>query len=537
MEKVYRYAVKGEKTAGDELILTEAACEFLAELHDVFHERQAKLLEKRGKKQRAIDAGTLPAFRKETEHIRREKWKIADIPDDIKDRRVEITGPAGNRKMVINALNSGAKVFMADFEDANSPTWENCIQGQLNMYDAVRKSINFTAGNGKNYRLRNDAAVLFVRPRGLHLKEEHFQVDGTSMYASLFDFGLYFFHNATELVSRGSGPYFYLPKLEYWEEAAYWNDIFIYAQQRLDLNNGTIKATVLIETLTAVFEADEILHALREHSAGLNCGRWDYIFSYIKKLHKHDKYILPDRSQVTMTVHFMRAYSLYVIQTCHQRGAHAMGGMAAQIPIKNDDQKNIKALQKVREDKIREVRDGHDGTWVAHPGLVPVAMAVFNEYMPAANQITRLRNDDAVQAEDLLTVPKGSITEKGLRQNIIVALRYMEAWLRGYGAVPIFHLMEDAATAEISRTQVWQWIKHPDGKLENGRKIDVNLVKQITEEELQMIKVEMNEQSFTTDELERAKALFLEMISSDELVEFMTIPAYKHLIDKGRDSC
>lgn len=526
------YEILGERLHDDEKILTNDACLFLQKLHESFAERREQLLALRNERQKEINHGRLPNFREDTKEVREGDWKIAPIPDILQDRRVEITGPTSNRRMVVNALNSGAKVFMADFEDANSPTWENSIQGQINMYDAIRRKIDFMLENGKEYRLKEEIATLLVRPRGLHLLEKHFLINKEPISASLFDFGLYFYHNAKELLDRGLGPFFYIPKLEYSEEAAFWNDVFNFAQDELGIPRGTIKATVLIETLTGAFEADEILYELREHSSGLNCGRWDYIFSYIKKLNKHPQFLLPDRSEVTMTVNFMRAYSLYVIQTCHKRGAHAIGGMAAQIPIKDDEEKNLQALEKVRADKLREVKDGHDGTWVAHPGLVSVAMEVFNEHLPTPNQIARLRDDYTITQDDLLAVPDGKITEAGLRQNIVVGLKYMEAWLQGQGAVPIFNLMEDVATAEISRTQLWHWINHPDGRLEDGRKIDLPLVEETMEEELKNIEESMNEDSFKNSKFPEAKELFLTMIKQEELIEFMTLPAYEYLINK-----
>ncbi|MGA9173971.1 MAG: malate synthase A, partial [Thermoactinomyces sp.] len=428
-------------------ILTNEALEFVAGLARKFSASREALLQKRAERQQAIDSGKLPDFLPETASIRQGDWKIAPVPEDLQDRRVEITGPAGNRKMVINALNSGASVFMADFEDANSPTWENTVGGQVNLRKAIRRDIDFTSPEGKKYALNEQIATLVVRPRGWHLDEKHVRVDGKPVPGGLFDFGLYFFHNARTLLENGSGPYFYLPKLESHLEARLWNDVFVYAQDALGIPQGTIKATVLIETILAAFEMEEILYELRNHSAGLNCGRWDYIFSYLKVMRNQPDVILPDRQQVTMTVPMMRAYTLLAIKTCHKRGAHAIGGMAAQIPIKNDPEANREALNKVKEDKEREVLDGHDGTWVAHPGLVPVAKAVFDEKMPNPNQIDRLREDVEVTAEDLLRVPEGTITEAGLRINIRVGLQYIEEWLRGNGAVAIDHLMEDAATA------------------------------------------------------------------------------------------
>ncbi|MBX6395676.1 MAG: malate synthase A, partial [Alicyclobacillaceae bacterium] len=452
-------------------ILTPEALAFLAELERRFGPTRRALLAKRAERQKELDAGKLPDFLPETKDIRESDWTVGPIPADLQDRRVEITGPAGDRKMVINALNSGAKVFMADFEDANSPTWSNCIQGQINLRDAVNRTITYTSPEGKHYALKDDIAVLMVRPRGWHLEEKHVRVDGKPMSGSLFDFGLFFFHNAKNLIRRGTGPYFYLPKMESYLEARLWNDVFHFAQDTLGIPRGTIKATVLLETILATFEMDEILYELRDHITGMNCGRWDYIFSYIKKFRNHPNVIFPDRNLVTMTVPFMRAYTLLTIKTCHRRGAFAIGGMAAQIPVKNDPKANEDAFAKVRADKEREARDGHDGTWVAHPGLVPVAMEVFNTLMPGPNQLHVKREDVQVTAADLLALPEGPITEAGLRNNVSVGVQYIEAWLRGSGAVPIFNLMEDAATAEIARAQVWQWIHHPKGVLDDGRKV------------------------------------------------------------------
>lgn len=515
---------------GCDFLLTEGATSFLQHLHHRFGEERKRLLTLREARQDEIDGGLLPHFLPETKRVRERDWKIDPIPDDIQDRRVEITGPTSHRKMVINALNSGAKVFMADFEDANSPSWENTMNGQKNMYEAIRRQIDFQADNGKDYKLKEEIATLFVRPRGWHLQEKHAYFGDEAMSASLFDFGLYIYHNAKELLKRKSGPYFYLPKIESYKEARLWNEVFTFAEEKLGLTKGTIKATVLIETLTGSFEADEILYELREHSAGLNCGRWDYIFSYIKRLRNHPAFILPDRSEVTMTTNFMRAYTLYVIQTCHKRGAQAIGGMAAQIPVKEDSVKNEQAMTKVREDKEREVKDGHDGTWVAHPGLVPVALAVFNEHMPKTNQVDRQRDDYDITEKELLAVPKGNITEKGLRLNITVSIQYMEAWLRGQGAVPIFHLMEDVATAEISRAQIWQWIHHPAGKLKNGEKITENLVKQLIEEEMTVLEKSLGKTRMEQGKFTESKALLLEMVEKQDFEEFMTIPAYEIII-------
>jgi malate synthase len=509
-------------------ILTPEAIAFAADLQRKFNGRRKELLQKRVDRQVQLDAGVLPDFLPETKYIREGDWTCASFPDDIQDRRVEITGPV-DRKMIINALNSGAKVFMADFEDSNSPTWENNISGQLNLRDANRKTISFSSPEGKQYNLKDQIAVLFVRPRGWHLLEKHVLVDGEVMSGSIFDFALYFFHNVKYRLEKGSGLYLYLPKMESHLEARLWNDIFVEAQHKLGVPQGTVKGTVLIETILATFELDEILYELREHSAGLNCGRWDYIFSYIKKLVKHEQFLLPDRAQVTMSVPFMKAYSELVIKTCHKRNIHAMGGMAAQIPIKGDDAANEAALEKVRADKEREARAGHDGTWVAHPALVPIAMAEFNKYMPTPNQIFNKREDVQVTAADLLKAPEGTITLNGLRMNVNVGIQYLEAWLRGNGCVPIHNLMEDAATAEISRTQVWQWVHHPKATLENGERITKELVKELIAEELETIKGQMGETRYNACKFELAAQLFEKMSLQDKLEEFLTLEAYNYI--------
>jgi len=510
-------------------ILTPAAMDFVAKLHRQFNATRRKLLARRNEVQARIDAGEDPDFLKETAEIRRADWTVAPIPADLLDRRVEITGPV-DRKMVINALNSGAKMFMADFEDSNSPTWDNCIQGQINLRDAVNRTITFDSPEGKQYRLNDTTATLLVRPRGWHLDEKHVRIDGQPVSGSIFDFALYFFHNANELLRRRTGPYFYLPKLESHLEARLWNDVFVAAQKELSIPNRTIKATVLIETILAAFEMDEILYELRDHIVGLNCGRWDYIFSFIKKFRNRPDCVLPDRGLVTMTTHFLRSYSLLCIQTCHRRGAFAMGGMAAQIPIKNDPAANDEAMAKVRADKEREAGDGHDGTWVAHPGLVELAMTIFNQHMPTPNQLHKRRDDVKVTAADLLKVPTGPITGKGLRQNINVGVRYLEAWLRGNGCVPIFNLMEDAATAEISRTQVWQWIRHPAGKLDDGRRVTVEMVHAMMKEELEKIRVSVGDETYRAGRYPDAAALFEKVATASEFVDFLTLPAYE-LID------
>ena len=509
-------------------VLTADALAFVAGLHRRFNPTRLQLLQRRSDLQARIDVGWLPDFLPETESVRQGDWKVAPVPADLQDRRVEITGPV-ERKMVINALNSGARVFMADCEDSHAPTWEGTVQGQANLRDAVRGTIRHASPEGKQYQLNSRTAVLLVRPRGWHLIEKHLLVDGEPCSASLFDFGLYFFHNAQALLQKGTGPYFYLPKLESHLEARLWNDVFLLAQEQLGIARGTIKATVLIETILAAFEMDEILYELREHSAGLNCGRWDYIFSFIKKFRNRPDFVLPDRGQVTMLTHFLRCYTTLVIQTCHKRGAHAMGGMAAQIPIKGDPTANAAALAKVRADKMREVSDGHDGTWVAHPGLVPVAMEIFDQGMPGPNQLHVTRDDFRCSARDLLEVPHGAITEAGLRININVGLLYLESWLRGNGCVPIYHLMEDAATAEICRAQVWQWIRHPRGVLTDGRKVTVELFRQILAEELGKIKTLVGNAAFQCGKYELAARILDEITVSETFVEFLTLPAYEQL--------
>ncbi|MBZ0299259.1 MAG: malate synthase A, partial [Anaerolineae bacterium] len=487
-------------------ILTPEAVAFVAKLARTFTGRRNELLQRRRERQADIDAGAMLDFLPETQAIRESAWTVAPIPADLQDRRTEITGPT-DRKMVINALNCGAKVFMADFEDANSPTWFNMVDGQINLRDAVRRTITFQNPDGRRYQLNDQTATLLVRPRGWHLHEKHFSVDGTPIPGGLFDFGLYFFHNARELRDRGSGPYFYLPKLESHLEARLWNDVFNLAQDELGLPRGSIRATVLIETIKATFETDEILYELREHSGGLNCGRWDYIFSYIKTFSTRPEFMLPDRAQVTMTVPFMRNYTLNVIKVCHKRGIHAMGGMAAQIPIRSDPQVNEQALEKVRQDKLREAQDGHDGTWVAHPGLVPVATEVFDEFMPQANQIDRQRDDVHVTAADLLTPNKGTITEQGVRWNLKVGIQYLEAWLGSNGCVPLYTLMEDAATAEISRAQVWQWLHH-QATLDDGRALTEDLYGQLLAEEMDAIRQEIGAARFDGGHFGLARDLF-----------------------------
>lgn len=513
------------------LILTKDAIDFVACLATRFRDRVEHCLQLRRERQARFDAGERPAFLKETAHIRAADWTVATIPPDLLDRRVEITGPV-ERKMIINALNSGAKVFMADFEDSNSPTFENCVLGQQNVYDAIRRTITYDdPASGKHYQLNEKTATLILRPRGWHLRENHLHVDGAPVPAALFDFGLSFFHNAKELLIRGSGPYYYLPKMQSHLEARLWNDVFIYAQDLLGIPRGSIRATVLIETLPAAFEMDEILYELREHSSGLNCGRWDYIFSYIKTFREDAGFVVPDRGKVTMEQPFLRSYTQLLVQTCHRRNAHAMGGMAAQIPIKNDPAANEAAMQKVRLDKLREVTDGHDGTWVAHPALVPVAMEIFDKKMPGPNQIERKREDLNITEIDLLRVPEGPRTEAGLRQNINVGIQYIEAWLRGSGCVPLFNLMEDAATAEISRTQVWQWVRH-GAALDDGRVVTPELVRGIIIEEVARIRAVANGSPPANSALDRARRLFEGLCLDSAYVEFLTIPAYSQLIGR-----
>jgi malate synthase len=500
-------------------VLTADAREFLSELARKFEKRRQELLARRRVRQKEIDGGHLPDFLAETAEVRKGDWRVAPIPADLRDRRVEITGPV-DRKMIINALNSGANVFMADFEDSNSPTWQNNIEGQANLQDAVRRTISFVSPEGKKYALNPQVATLLVRPRGWHLNERHFQVDGAPISGSLFDFGLYFFHNAKELIRRGTGPYFYLPKMESHLEARLWNDVFCIAQDRLGIPRGAIRATVLIETILAAFEMDEILYELREHSSGLNCGRWDYIFSYIKKFRNRPDFVLPDRSMVTMEKHFLKSYVELLIRTCHRRGIHAMGGMAAQIPIKNDPGANEKALEKVRQDKLREVHAGHDGTWVAHPGLVPIAKEIFDAHMKGANQIDRVLDDVHITPKDLLAVTEGKITEQGLKWNIDVGLQYLESWLRGNGCVPIYNLMEDAATAEICRAQVWQWVRHGARLSDDGQPITQETVRACIAEQ---------KKKLTGARAEDAGAIFDRMMTSADFPEFLTLVAYDYI--------
>ena len=508
-------------------ILSHEALTLVANLHRAFEARRQSLLAARAARQREFDRGLLPDFLPETKSLREADWTVSPQPADLQDRRVEITGPT-DRKMVINALNCGASTFMADFEDANCPTWENMIDGQINLRDANLRTISLEQ-NGKHYRLNENTAVLIPRPRGWHLDEKHVLIDGQPVAGGIFDFALYFFHNAKTLLARGSGPYFYLPKMESHLEARLWNDIFVMAQQALGVPQGSIRATCLIETVVAAFEMDEFLWELREHSAGLNIGRWDYIFSCIKKFRSNSKFCLADRSQVTMTSPFMRAYALLLVKTCHRRGAPAMGGMAAQIPIKNDPVANDAAMEKVRQDKLREVTDGCDGTWVAHPALVPIAKAVFDAHMPGPNQYSRQRPDVQVSAADLLDFrPEAPITEAGLRNNISVGIQYLGAWLAGNGCVPVFNLMEDAATAEISRSQIWQWIRSDKGVLDDGRKVTATLFSQLVAEELPKVRSTLGEAAWQAGKYAEGAALF-EQITLGDYVEFLTLPAYEQI--------
>jgi malate synthase len=510
-------------------ILAPEALQFVASLQREFGPTRAELLRARAERQARIDAGELPDFLPETKEVREADWAIDPIPDDLRDRRVEITGPT-DRKMVINALNSGARMFMADFEDSLSPTWKNVIEGQVNLVDALERTIELETPE-KTYRLNDDVATLLVRPRGWHLPEKHVLVDGEPVSASLFDFGLYFFHNARRTLERGTGPYFYLPKLESHVEARLWNDVFVAAQERLDLPRGTIKATVLIETILAAFEMDEILFELREHSAGLNAGRWDYMFSIIKKFRHRPEFVLPDRNAVTMTVPFMRAYTELLVKTCHRRGAHAMGGMAAFVPSRKTPEINEAALAKVRDDKKREAGDGFDGTWVAHPDTVSTALAEFDEVLgERPNQLERKRDEVEVSARDLLAVAEtpGAATEDGLRNDVSVGIQYLSHWLLGSGAAAIFNLMEDAATSEIARSQVWQWVRH-GVRLQDGPEVTEALVRRTIDEELEQIRADVGDKVFSKSRPDEARALFEQVALGDEFVEFLTLPAYDYI--------
>ncbi|SDW53695.1 malate synthase A [Flavobacterium degerlachei] len=509
-------------------ILTDEALAFITALHEKFNSQRLELLESRIAKQSFFDSGKFPEFPKETEDIRNSDWTAGTIPHDLQDRRVEITGPV-DRKMIINALNSGAKTFMADLEDSTAPSWKNAITGQQNLIDANKKTISLIdAKRNKSYTLNKETAVLLVRPRGLHLDERHLLINNKETSGSLVDFGLYVFHNTQTMLKNGTAPYFYLPKLEHYLEARWWNNVFEFAQEYLEVPKGTFKATVLIETITASFQLDEIIFELKDHIVGLNCGRWDYIFSYIKKFRNHPNFVVPNRDQVTMTTPFMDAYSKLVIQRCHKRGILAIGGMAAQIPIKNDEEANAAALEKVRKDKEREVLNGHDGTWVAHPALVAVAMAEFNKHMPTANQLHVTRDDVIITEKDLVEIPKGTVTEEGIRKNINVGILYIESWLRGHGAVALYNLMEDAATAEISRTQVWQWLKNKV-TLEDGRQFKMELYKELLNDEVAKITAEFGEENISKSKFKLAISLFDELVISEEFEEFLTLPAYKYI--------
>ncbi len=521
----------GPIEAGYENILSEEAVSFVAELHRKFNLRRKELLAARQERQKRIDAGEMPDFLPETADVRSGEWQVNPLPDDLQDRRTEITGPV-DRKMVINALNSGAKVFMADFEDANSPTWKNNIEGQINLFDAIRRQVDFTAPNGKEYKLKDDTAVLKVRPRGWHLVEKHVLVDGEPVSGSIFDFGLFFFHNAQQQLKNGSGPYFYLPKMESHLEARLWNDIFKEAQTKLSVPQGTIKVTVLIETILAAFEMEEIIYELKEHMAGLNAGRWDYIFSVVKKFRNHPEFVLPDRAQITMTVPFMRSYDQLLVSTCHTRGAHDMGGMSAFIPSRRDEDVNKKAFEKVTADKSLEASNGYDGTWVAHPDLVAVAMEEFNRFIgDGKNQKTNLREDVNVTSADLLNfkIEGGKITEDGLRTNINVGILYIESWLMGIGAAALYNLMEDAATAEISRAQVWQWL-HNDGiKLDDGREIDGALCDQLLREELENIRELVGTDRYEKGRFAEAAEIFDYLVKTEDFMDFLTLKAYDYI--------
>jgi len=509
-------------------ILTNDALAFISALHEKFNDGRLKLLKRRLDQQVLFDKGKFPEFPRETKDIRDHEWTAGNIPHDLNDRRVEITGPA-DRKMIINALNSGAKTFMADLEDSNSPTWKNTIEGQQNLIDANNKTISLVDTNrNKSYTLNQETAVLLVRPRGLHLNERHIIINNEETSGSLVDFGLYVFHNAKTLLSNNTAPYFYLPKLEHYLEARWWDEVFTFAEEYLEVQKGTFKATVLVETITASFQLDEIIYELKDHIVGLNCGRWDYIFSYIKKFRNHPNFVVPNRDQVTMTSPFMDAYSKLVIQRCHKRGILAIGGMAAQIPIKNDEKANAAALEKVRKDKEREVKNGHDGTWVAHPALVAVAMAEFNKHMSTANQLHVSRDDINITEQDLVEIPKGTVTEAGIRKNINVGILYTEAWLRGHGAVALYNLMEDAATAEISRTQVWQWLKN-EVKLEDGRKFNNELYLELFNNEVAKIMTNFGEENIKNSKFKLAIDLFDRLVVSEKFEEFLTLPAYQYI--------
>tara|TARA_R110002049_G_scaffold307901_2_gene510100 strand:- start:5920 stop:7518 length:1599 start_codon:yes stop_codon:yes gene_type:complete len=509
-------------------ILTDAALAFITALHEKFNTDRGALLKRRINQQQVFDAGKFPEFPKETKSIREGDWSAGNIPQDLQDRRVEITGPV-DRKMVINALNSGAKTFMADFEDSNAPTWSNTMEGQHNLIDANKRTLSYyDLKKEKSYKLNAELAVLLVRPRGLHLNERHILINGEEVSGALVDFGLYVFHNTKTMMSNNTVPYFYLPKLEHYLEARWWNEVFTFAQDYLEVPQGTFKATVLVETITASFQLDEIIYELKDHIVGLNCGRWDYIFSYIKKFRNHPNFVVPNRDQVTMTTPFMDAYSKLVIQRCHKRGILAIGGMAAQIPIKNNEAANALALEKVRKDKEREVKNGHDGTWVAHPALVEVALNEFNKHMPTPNQLHVTRDDVQISSADLVEIPKGTVTEAGIRKNINVGILYIEAWLRGHGAVALYNLMEDAATAEISRTQVWQWLKN-EVKLDDGRTFNIELYMDIFDDEVEKIITEVGEDKIKDTKFKLAFSIFDNLVISEKFEEFLTLPAYQYI--------
>jgi malate synthase len=519
--------ITGNLCAEAKQVFTPEALQFVADLARKFAAKRDELLAARVEEQKRLDKGGLLDFLDETKEIRASEWTVAPIPTDLQDRRVEITGPV-ERKMIINALNSGAKVFMADFEDSLAPLWDAVVQGQINLRDAINRTISYKSPEGKAYTLHDKTAVLIVRPRGWHLDEKHMMVDGKAIPGALLDFGIYFYTNAKALLASGSGPYFYLPKLEHYKEAELWRDIFNHAEETLNLQRGTIKATVLIETINAAFQMEEILYTLRDYCVALNCGRWDYIFSFIKKFNAHGDFVLPDRAQVTMTTHFLRSYSLLLIKTTHKRGAFAMGGMSAYIPVKADEVANEKALSMVRADKEREAGDGHDGTWVAHPGLVPVAMEVFDRIMPDKNQLSRMQDTVNVTAQDLVAIPEGTITEAGLRNNISVSLQYLASWLAGNGCVPINNLMEDAATAEIARSQIWQWIHHEAGKLSDGKKVTFELFKTLLMEEKDLVKNKLG-QAFDESLYIRAADLLEGLVKPKIFTEFLTLPGYQKL--------
>ena len=526
MASVPGVTIRGELRPGYDEVLNAEALTFVATLERRFGGTRRKLLAAREERQARLDRGEMPGFLPETLDIRRGQWQVPPAPADLLDRRVEITGPV-DRKMVINAMNSGANVFMADLEDSLTPTWSNLIDGQINLSDAIAGTITHKEGT-KSYKLNEQTAVLVVRPRGWHLEEAHVVVDGAPMSGSLFDFGLYFFRNAKALLAKGSGPYFYLPKMESHLEAKLWADVFCEAEQMLDIPHGTIRATVLIETILGAFEMEEILYQLRHYASGLNCGRWDYIFSFIKKFRNRPDFLMPDRNAVTMTVPFLRAYSLLLIKTCHKRGAYAMGGMAAFIPIKSNEAANATAIERVRADKQREATDGHDGTWVAHPGLVPVAKEIFDEFMPQPNQLDKKRDDVHVGSADLIAVPAGDITEEGLRNNVRVGVQYIEAWLGGLGCVPLYNMMEDAATAEICRTQVWQWIRHK-ARMPDGRTVEEDLVREVVGEEMAKLKQVLGADRYDGGHFKDAVQLFLQVATPPAFIDFLTLPAYQQV--------